>query len=221
MIYGRPLMRMVNLTSAFYCFWFSLQYILQDRVSWVWLNAGGTLLQYTLQDRAPLMRVVIRTSGTSRLCPHCTRALLANIRMRIVASCHHYYPNVMILFGGYSCTMLIMTMQTLSSSWWANEGSQFPLLGLSKPFWEIGQVLIAGSLRRIEMVFRLGSAGAKPNGRPPYWYSSTMMMAGFGHHDALEHIVDLVGCPRVSNCWTLHYQWTIHGHHTDIHLLHC
>ena len=47
---------------------------------------------YTLQDRVSsvlLMRVVIHTSGTTRLCPHCTRALLANINMmRIVASCN-------------------------------------------------------------------------------------------------------------------------------------
>ena len=55
--------------------------------SWVPLYAGGTLLQYTLQGRALLMRVVIRTSGTSRLCPHCTRALLANISNQDEDSC--------------------------------------------------------------------------------------------------------------------------------------
>ena len=55
--------------------------------SWVPLYAGGSLLQYTLQDRVLLMRVVIRTSGTSRLCPHCTRALLANISKQDEDSC--------------------------------------------------------------------------------------------------------------------------------------
>ena len=32
------------------------------------------------------MRVVIHTSGTTRLCPHCTRALLANIIIMMMRS---------------------------------------------------------------------------------------------------------------------------------------
>ena len=152
----------------------------------------------------------------------CTRALLANNSTMRITLLNHYHDDHEAESSQYISSGLLIQESSLRtifndncnplSSWWhlwrTNQGTQMPLLGLSKPFWEIGQVLmIARSLRRIEMVFRLGSAGANPNGWPPYWYSSTIMMAGFCHHGALELIVDLLGCPQ--GLLLPKYQWTI------------